>query len=107
MKIFSSAHRHIGRCYLLLGGVAVVCGVLLSLIMRIHRVAPNTMWPLWGVMKPEDYLAAVTIHGTLMVFFVLTTIPQAGFASLVLPEQIGSTRMALPWLNATAVTPLK
>ncbi|MBS1815678.1 MAG: cbb3-type cytochrome c oxidase subunit I [Acidobacteria bacterium] len=102
MRVFSTDHRHIGRCYLVLGGVAVTCGVLLSLIMRIHRIDPTAVWPMWGVMKPEDYLAAVTIHGTLMVFFVLTTIPQAGFASLVLPEQIGSSRMALPWLNAAA-----
>lgn len=102
MKLFSTDHRHIGRCYLWLGGVAVVLGALLSLVMRIHRIDPTAMWPWWGAVKPEDYLAAVTIHGTLMVFFVLTTVPQAGFASLILPAQIGSRRMAVPWLNATA-----
>lgn len=102
MKLFSTEHTHIGRLYLALGAVAVTCGILLSLIMRIQRVDPNQLWPMWGAIKPEDYLAAVTMHGTLMVFFVLTTVPQAGFASIVLPAQIGSTRMALPWLNAAA-----
>src|SRR6187402_3845733 len=71
--------------------------------MRVHRVWPDLNWPLWGVMKPEDYLAAVTMHGTLMVFFVLTTAPQSGFSNLVLPEQIGSRTMALPWLNAAGL----
>ncbi len=51
-------------------------------------------------MKPEDYLALVTMHGTLMVFFVLTVVPQSAFPNLVLPAQIGSTRMAFPRLNA-------
>ncbi|HEY0759653.1 MAG TPA: cbb3-type cytochrome c oxidase subunit I [Acidisarcina sp.] len=67
----------------------------------------HLVWPEWtvplaghGAIRPEDYLALVTMHGTLMVFFVLTTAPQSGFANLVLAEQIGSRRMALPLVNA-------
>ena len=70
--------------------------------MRIHRVWPDSPLPLLGLIKPEDYLALVTMHGTLMVFFVLTIAPQIGFANLVLPEQIGARRMAFPRLNAIA-----
>ncbi|ADV82781.1 cytochrome c oxidase subunit I [Terriglobus saanensis] len=102
MKIFSTHHRTIGIGYLLLAGTSVAIGTLLSLLMRVHRVWPDLNWPLWGIMKPEDYLATVTMHGTLMVFFVLTTAPQSGFSNLVLPEQIGSRTMALPWLNAAS-----
>ena len=68
--------------------------------MRIHLVWPDLALPFFGQIKPEDYLALVTMHGTLMVFFVLTTAPLSGFANLVLPEQIGSSRMALPTMNA-------
>ena len=53
--------------------------------MRIHRIWPDLALPLHGVIKPEDYLALVTMHGTLMVFFVLTVVPHSGFANLVLP----------------------
>src|SRR6202012_5256414 len=53
-------------------------------------------------IPPEGYLALVTMHGTLMVFFVLTTAPVNGFASLVLPSQIGAQRMAFPLLNTIA-----
>jgi cytochrome c oxidase subunit 1 len=59
-------------------------------------------FPIHGIIRPEDYLALVTMHGTLMVFFVLTVVPQSAFPNLVLPAQIGATRMACPRLNAAA-----
>ncbi len=98
--IFSTDHRVIGVQYLLLSLAAVGIGTLLSLAMRIHLVWPELAIPFFGPIKPEDYLALVTMHGTLMVFFVLTTAPLSGFANLVLPQQIGSRRMALPTVNA-------
>ena len=100
--IFTTDHRTIGIQYLLLALIAVIIGASLSLLMRLHLAWPDLPMPFWGVMKPEDYLALVTMHGTLMVFFVLTTAPQSGFANLVLPEQIGSRQMALPLLNAAS-----
>lgn len=99
-KLFTTDHRALGVLYLLLSLAAVATGTLLSLLMRVHRIWPDTPLPLLGLMKPEDYLALVTMHGTLMVFFVLTVAPQNGFASLVLPAQIGARRMAFPRLNA-------
>src|SRR5438046_1641530 len=50
-------------------------------------------------MTPEQYLALVTMHGTIMVFFVLTTAPQSGFGNFALPIQIGAADMAFPVLN--------
>ena len=102
MKLFTTQHRRLGVLYLLLSLAAVAIGTLLSLVMRIHRVWPDTPLPIIGLLKPEDYLALVTMHGTLMIFFVLTIAPQIGFASLVLPEQIGARSMAFPRLNAAA-----
>ncbi len=102
MKLFTTQHRRLGVLYLLLSLAAVGVGTLLSLVMRIHRVWPDTPLPFFGLLKPEDYLALVTMHGTLMIFFVLTVAPQIGFASLVLPEQIGARSMAFPRLNAIA-----
>jgi cytochrome c oxidase subunit 1 len=98
--LFTTNHRIIGIQYLLLSLIAVAAGTTLSLVMRIHLVWPDLALPLFGQVKPEDYLALVTMHGTLMVFFVLTTAPLSGFANLVLPEQIGARRMALPTMNA-------
>jgi cytochrome c oxidase subunit 1 len=102
LRLFTTQHRALGILYLLLSLAAVATGTLLSLVMRIHRVWPDSPLPLLGLLKPEDYLALVTMHGTLMIFFVLTIAPQIGFASLVLPEQIGARSMAFPRLSAIA-----
>lgn len=100
--LFTTDHRTIGIRYLLLSLLAVAIGTVLSLFMRIHIVSPDLKLPLFGQIPPEGYLALVTMHGTLMVFFVLTTAPVNGFASLILPSQIGAQRMALPLLNAVS-----
>src|SRR6201994_4168551 len=99
-RLFTTDDRAIGVRYLLLSLVAVSAGTLLSLAMRTQLAWPGKRWPLHGPMLPEEYLSLVTMHGTLMIFFVLTTAPQSGFANLVLPQQIGARRMALPGLNA-------
>ena len=49
-----------------------------------------------GPMTPEFYLSMLTMHGTIMVFFVLTTAPQSGFGNYFLPIQIGAHDMAFP-----------
>jgi cytochrome c oxidase subunit 1 len=78
---------------------SVFLGMGLSVLMRFHLVWPSAELPGMGIMKPETYLALMTMHGTLMVFFVLTTAPQGGFGNYVLPIQIGADDMAFPVLN--------
>jgi cytochrome c oxidase subunit 1 len=109
MKLFTTDHRAIARQYFFLSLVAVLMGVVLSLLMRFHLVFPQAqvgwfekLWPIraaGGVMTPELYLSLLTLHGTLMVFFVLTLAPFNAFGNLVLPEQLGTNRMAFPRLN--------
>ena len=99
---FTTDHRSIGLQYLILALISLIIGALLSLLMRIHLVWPGWSLPLHGPILPEDYLALVTIHGTIMLFFVLTTAPQSGFGNLILPAQIGARRMAFPRLNAAS-----
>ena len=107
MPLFETDHRILGRRYLLLSLFAVALGTIMSVTMRVHLVWPDNLTlarfiPPFHTLLPEDYLALVTLHGTLMLFFVLTLAPQAGFGSLILPSQIGSRRMAYPALNALA-----
>src|SRR5215472_14668411 len=97
--IFSLDHKVIGLQYFFLALVAVFTGMFLSLLMRIHLVWPNASIPLLGEIKPETYLSLLTMHGTIMVFFVLTTAPQGGFGNYFLPIQIGAPDMAFPVLN--------
>src|ERR1700733_762498 len=99
--IFSLDHKVIGIQYFLLALVSVFLGMTLSVFMRIHLVWPNIHLPFiaGGVMTPEQYLALLTMHGSIMVFMVLTTAPQSGFGNYFLPIQIGAADMAFPVLN--------
>jgi cytochrome c oxidase subunit 1 len=97
--VFTSDHKVIGVHYFFLSLAAVLVGTLLSLLMRIHLVWPHARIPFWGELKPEDYLALLTMHGTLMVFFVLSTVPQNGFGSYFLPLQLGASETSFPRLN--------
>src|SRR5580693_624574 len=107
--VFSLDHKVIGKQYYALALVAVVTGMVLSWIMRIHLVWPNSPIPGlgWlskvgapgGVVTPEYYLSLMTMHGTLMVFFVLTNAPFAAFGNYFLPIQIGAEDMAFPRFN--------
>jgi cytochrome c oxidase subunit I len=96
--LISTDHRAIARQYFFLSLAAVLVGVVLSLVMRFHLVYPEAQIG-GNVMAPEFYLSLLTLHGTLMVFFVLTLAPLNAFANLVLPEQLGAAGMAFPRLN--------
>jgi cytochrome c oxidase subunit 1 len=97
--VFSLDHKVIGLQYFFLALTAVFVGMFLSLLMRIHLIWPAAALPLLGEIKPETYLTLLTMHGTIMVFFVLTTAPQGGFGNYFLPIQIGAPDMAFPVLN--------
>ena len=107
--IFSVDHKVIGIQYLLLALVAVYIGMIMSILMRMRLTWPGTKWTILetlfpsgapgGIMTPEFYLSLVTMHGTMMVFFVLTTAPQGGFGNYFLPIQVGAADMAFPVLN--------
>jgi cytochrome c oxidase subunit 1 len=99
-RLFSTDHKVIGKQYFFLSLAAVLAGAWLSLLMRIHLVWPKVAIPFLGEIKPENYLAYLTMHGTLMVFFVLSLVPQSGFGTYFLPLQLGASKMAFPRLNA-------
>ena len=99
----ATRHRTIGFGYLLISLIAVIIGSILSLIMRTHLAWPSWRLPIYGAILPEDYLAFVTMHGTLMLFFVLTVAPQSGFGNLILPAQLGTRHMAFPRMNAAGL----
>src|SRR3989475_10039646 len=99
--IFSLDHKVIGIQYYVLALFSVFVGMALSLLMRIHLVWPSAKMPFTpgGQMTPEQYLALLTMHGSIMIFMVLTTAPQSGFGNFILPIQIGAEDMAFPVLN--------
>ena len=107
--IFSVDHKVIGIQYVTLSLVAAFIGMALSWVMRIHLGWPTAAIPFLGTLSPngapggvptpEYYLSLMTMHGTIMAFFVLTAAPMAGFGNFMLPIQVGAADMAFPRLN--------
>ncbi|NCP91061.1 MAG: cytochrome c oxidase subunit I, partial [Flavobacteriales bacterium] len=107
--IFSQDHKMIARQYLITGTIMGVIGVFMSMMFRIQLAwpeKPNVLfeaflgkWAPNGVMDADIYLALVTIHGTIMVFFVLTAGLSGTFSNLLIPLQIGARDMASGFLN--------
>ncbi|MBI3997388.1 MAG: cbb3-type cytochrome c oxidase subunit I, partial [Armatimonadetes bacterium] len=107
--IFSQDHKIIGIQYMLTSLLMALVGGTLAMLIRMQLGWPGVKWGLaaWlfpggfqgGVMKPDFYLAVVTMHGTIMIFFVLTTVLSGGFGNFLIPLQIGARDMAFPWLN--------
>jgi len=107
--VFSLDHKVIGKQYYALALVAAFVGMFLSWFMRIHLAWNDTAIPglqllsktgaPGGVMTPEYYLQLMTMHGTIMVFFVLTTAPFADFGNYFLPIQVGAEDMPFPHFN--------
>ena len=102
--VFSTNHKTIGLNYLWLALFSVFLGMAMSLLMRIHLVWPGTHLPFLSSLgnSPDRFAALTTLHGSLMVFLVLTAAPQAGFGNYFLPLQIGAREMAFPTLNLLA-----
>jgi len=107
--VFSVDHKVIGIQYTTLSLVAAFIGMALSWAMRIHLGWPSASIPLLGLLSPngapggvpspEYYLSLMTMHGTIMAFFVLTAAPMAGYGNFMLPIQVGAADMAFPRLN--------
>src|SRR5438445_10528688 len=107
--VFSLDHKVIGKQYYGLALAAVLIGMFLSWLMRLHLGWTNLAIPglhlltkngaPGDVMTPEFYLQLMTMHGTIMVFFVLTTAPFAAFGNYFLPIQVGAEDMPFPHFN--------
>ncbi len=107
--IFSQDHKMIAKQFLITGIIMAVVAMLLSILFRIQLAWPDKSFPIlqtflgrWaegGRIRPDFYLALVTIHGTVMVFFVLTAGLSGTFSNLLIPLQIGARDMASPFLN--------
>jgi len=107
--IFSQDHKMIAKQYLITGLIMGAIGIAMSILFRMQLAWPGKSFPIFeallgkwapgGVMDAEMYLSLVTIHGTIMVFFVLTAGLSGTFSNLLIPLQIGARDMASGFLN--------
>ncbi|RYY47754.1 MAG: cytochrome c oxidase subunit I [Chitinophagaceae bacterium] len=107
--VFSQDHKMIAKQFLITGIIWAIIGGLFSVIFRLQLGYPDQTFPFledllghWakgGKLQPEFYYALVTMHGTILVFFVLTAGLSGTFANFLIPLQIGARDMASPLLN--------
>lgn len=107
--IFSQDHKMIAKQYLITGMFMGVIGVFMSMLFRLQLAYPDQSFSIieaflgkggeGGQMTPDMYMGLVTIHGTIMVFFVLTAGLSGTFSNLLIPLQIGARDMASGFLN--------
>jgi cytochrome c oxidase subunit 1 len=107
--VFSMDHKTIGKQFLITGIVWAIIGGLFSVLFRLQLGFPGQSFPIletffghWakgGTIHPEFYYALITMHGTVLVFFVLTAGLSGTFANILIPLQIGARDMASPFLN--------
>lgn len=108
--IFSHDHKMISKQFLITAIVMACVAVLMSVLFRLQLAWPGEgfaitnfflgdKWAPDGVLDSNMYLALVTIHGTIMVFFVLTGGLSGTFSNLLIPLQIGARDMASGFIN--------
>jgi cytochrome c oxidase subunit 1 len=107
--IFSTDHKIIGLQYILTAAFMAIVAVGLSVLIRLQMAWPQTLWPALerilprayegGVLLPEFYISMVTMHGTIMVFFVISLALVSGIGNFIIPLHVGARDMAYPFLN--------
>ncbi|MCI5054567.1 MAG: cbb3-type cytochrome c oxidase subunit I [Flavobacteriales bacterium] len=108
--VFSQDHKMISKQFLFTGMVMALIAMVMSTLFRLQLSSDGEgyaimnwllgdKWAPDGVLDPNMYLALVTMHGTIMVFFFLTGGLSGTFANLLIPLQIGARDMASGFLN--------
>ena len=108
--IFSQDHKMIGKQFLMTAVFMGLVAMMLSILFRIQIAWPGESsdflsfflgekWAPNGVLKEDMYLGLVTIHGTIMVFFLLTGGLSGTFSNILIPLQLGARDMASGFLN--------
>lgn len=107
--IFSQDHKMIAKQFLITGIIMAFLAMTMSVLFRIQLAWPDKSFPLLetllgkfaegGQIKPDFYMSLVTIHGTIMIFFVLTAGLSGTFSNLLIPLQCGARDMASPFIN--------
>jgi len=107
--VFSMDHKMISKQFLITGIIMGIIGMTMSMIFRLQLAWPDEQfgfmetllgkWAVDGKLDPNFYMGLVTIHGTIMVFYVLTAGLSGTFSNLLIPLQVGARDMASPMMN--------
>ena len=97
--VFSIDHKMIAKQYLLTGLIMALVGGYMAYVFRMQLAYPGEVVPLFGQVTDEAYNSLITLHGTVMVFWVGMPILLGAFGNFLIPLMIGADDMAFPTLN--------
>jgi cytochrome c oxidase subunit 1 len=97
--VFSTDHKVIAKQYMFTGMTMAVIGGLLAYVMRMQLADPGVAVPGYGTVGPAAYNAIVTMHGTIMIFWVAMPLLLAALGNFLIPLMVGAGDMAFPRLN--------
>ena len=75
-------------------GIGLVA-LVLSWLMRLQLGYPNS----FSFINPSNYLQFVTMHGMIMVIYLLTALFLGGFGNYLIPLMVGARDMVFPYVN--------
>jgi cytochrome c oxidase subunit 1 len=106
--VFSTDHKVIGLQFMFTGLVFFLLGGLFAMAIRYQLAWPWKSMPVIGkvlfpntgeAITPEFYTMLFTMHGTIMIFFVIIPLLTGAFGNFLIPLMIGAPDMAFPKLN--------
>ncbi len=100
LKYFwTTDHKIIALQYLFTGMFMGLIGAFFAYVFRMQLAFPGKPVPLWGVVSPSDYNFMITMHGTIMIFWVAMPIVLAAFGNFCIPLMVGADDMVFPRIN--------
>ncbi|MFZ1887001.1 MAG: cbb3-type cytochrome c oxidase subunit I [Candidatus Binataceae bacterium] len=107
--VFSEDHKMIGRQFLFMALFMMAIGGLMAMLMRLDLAWPDTQFSFLKIFPQSiqndsaitaaTYNSTLTMHATIMIFFVVMPILVGCFGNFLIPLMIGARDMAFPKLN--------
>lgn len=95
--VLSTNHRRIAVLYFLFVLLAGFTGLVLATIIRLELAYPGQFFL---TNNAERYLTTISLHGVVMVFFMIIPVIFGAFGNFLIPTQLGIRDVAFPRLNS-------
>ena len=93
--VWSQDHKVIAVQYAIVAIFVGLVALVLSGMMRLQLGFPNT----FHFILPNNYLQFITMHGMIMVIYLLTALFLGGFGNYLIPLMVGARDMVFPYMN--------
>jgi cytochrome c oxidase subunit 1 len=93
--VFSQDAKIIALQYSITAMAVGLLALLLSVLMRIQLAWPGAV----SFITPDAYIQFVTMHGMIMVIYLLTALFLGGFGNYLIPLMVGARDMVFPYVN--------